>query len=143
MKRRDIIFTILGFLLIIAVVICLSKLRLKRYAESISCGNNMVCIGFATRLWEEDNSNRLAGDFLSMSNELCTPKILICPSDKVRKTANDWGSFTTNNSSYEILRPNLSGNDVSNAYFRCTIHGYQGYADGNIFDGTRRITKWP
>ena len=142
MKRRDIIFTFLGFVLIIAIVICLSQPRLKRYAESISCGNTMVAIGFATQMWEEDNSNCLAGDFLSMSNELCTPKILICPSDKARKIAYSWGSFTTNNSSYKILRPNLSGNDVSNAYFRCTIHGYQGYADGSIFDGNRRITKW-
>ena len=143
MKKRDVIFIFLSLILIVAVVTCLSAPRIKRYSESVSCGNTMVAIGFATRMWAEDNSNNLAGDFLSMSNELCTPKLLICRGDKTRKVANDWKSFTTNNSSYEILRPNLPGNDVSNAYFRCTIHGYQGYADGSIFDGARQITKWP
>ena len=102
MKRRDIIFAFLGLLLIIAVVIRLSAPKLKRYAESMSCGNYMSSISFGARLWAEDDSNHLADNFLCMSNELCTPKILICPSDKVRKAADSWALFTTNNCSYEI-----------------------------------------
>lgn len=145
MKKRAVIFTLLGFLLIVAVLLCLSTPRLKRYAESMSCGNYMSSIGYGARLWAEDNnnSNHLADNFLCMSNEFCTPKILICPSDKVRKAADSWALFTTNNCSYEILRPNLPDDDFTNAYFRCTIHGHLGYADGTVFDGTRRRTKWP
>ena len=143
MKKRDIIFTLLGFVFIVVVALCLSKPRLKRYAESMSCGNYMSSIGVGARIWAGDNSNRLADNFLCMSNELATPKILICPGDKVRKVADNWDLFTTNNCSYEILRPNMPDDDFTNAYFCCTIHGHLGYADGTVFDGTRRRTKWP
>jgi hypothetical protein len=78
-----------------------------------------------------------------MSNELCTPKILICPDDKIRKPAESWATFTTNNCSYEILRPGMPDTDFGNAYFRCTIHGHLGFADGTVFDGKERRTKWP
>lgn len=143
MKRRDTIFAFLGLLLIIAALLCLSAPRLRRYAESMSCGNYISSIGYGARMWALDNSNHLADNFLCMSNELITPKILICPSDKVRKTAESWASFTTNNCSYEILRSNLPDDDFTNAFFRCTIHGHLGYADGTVFDGSRRRTKWP
>jgi len=134
MKKRDIIFAFLGVFLIVFVLLALSKPRLKRWSESVSCVNYMSSIGVAARLWAGDNSNRLADNFLVMSNELCTPKILICPSDKTRQVAENWATFTANNSSYEIIRPRMSSDDLTNAYFRCTIHGYLCFADGMIFD---------
>ncbi len=100
----------------------------------------MSSIGCAARIWADDNSNRLAENFIVMSNELATPKVLICPTDLFHKPAVSWTSFTTNNCSYEILRPGMSDEDT-NAYFRCTIHGHLGYADGTVFDGSRRRTK--
>jgi len=48
---------------------------------------------------------------------------------------------TSFNCSYEIIRPNLPGDDFTNAYFRCPAHGHLGYADGTVFDGSRRRTK--
>jgi len=143
MKQRDIIFTLLGFLLIAAVVICLSLNKSKLYVESVTCGNYMSSIGCSARSWAEDNSNHLADNFLCMSNELSTPKIFICPGDKTRKPSDSWATFTTNNCSYEILRPGLPNTDFSNAFFYCTIHGHLGFADGTVFDGKRRRTKWP
>jgi hypothetical protein len=134
MKKRDVIFTLLGIFLIGFVLFAVSKPKLKRWSESVSCVNYMSSIGVAARLWANDSSNRLADNFLVMSNELCTPKILICPSDKTRKMAESWATFTTNNSSYEILRPGMSGDDFTNAYFRCTVHGYLCFANGMIFD---------
>ena len=104
----------------------------------------MSAIGFGARIWAGDNSNHLADNFLCMSNELSTPKFLICPSDKIRKPADNWATFTTNNCSYEILRPGMPDDDLTNAYFRCTIHGHLGFADGTVFDGKRRRTNvWP
>jgi hypothetical protein len=143
MKKRDVIFTLLGIFLIGFALFAISKPRLKRWSESVSCGNYMSSIGCAARIWAGDNSNHLADSFLVMSNELCTPKILICPSDKIRKPAESWATFTTNNCSYEILRPRMPDNDFTNAYFRCTIHGHLGFADGTVFDGKQRRTKWP
>jgi hypothetical protein len=49
--------------------------------------------------------------------------------------------FTTNDSSYEILRPGMSADGHTNAFFRCAVHGHFGFADGTVFDGTRRRTK--
>ena len=140
MKKRDVIFTILEIALLGFVFFCS---RAKSISQSISCGNMMSSIGLGAYVWAGDNSNRLADNFICMSNELCAPRFLICPSDKTHKAAVSWESFTTNNSSYEILRPGMSSDDLTNAYFRCTIHGHLGFADGTVFDGTRRRTKWP
>jgi len=103
----------------------------------------MSSLGCGARIWAEDNSNRLADNFPIMSNELCTPKILICPSDQIRKPAESWATFSTNTCSYEILRPGMPDTDWTNAYFRCLIHGHLGFADGTVFDGHQRRTKWP
>ncbi|HTL73555.1 MAG TPA: hypothetical protein VL863_09660 [bacterium] len=143
MKRKDVVFVLLAVVAIGFVVFALSVSRLKRWNESVNCVNLMSSIGCGARIWADDNSNYLADNFLIMSNELCTPKFLICPGDKIRKPAESWASVTTNNCSYEILRPGMPDSDWTNAYFRCTIHGYLGFADGTVFDGTRRRTKWP
>ena len=143
MKKTDVTFILLGVIAIGFVLFGLSKPRLKRWAESVNCGNLMSSIGCGARMWAGDNSNHLADNFLVMSNELCNPKLLICPGDKIRKPADSWATFTTNNCSYEILRPEMSDDDLTNAYFRCSIHGYLGFADRTVFDGKRRRTKWP
>jgi hypothetical protein len=143
MKKREVIFTALGIIAIGFVLLQFSKPRLKQWSESVACGNYMSSIGCGAAIWAGDNSNHLADNFLCMSNELCTPKILVCPGDKTRKPAESWATFTTNNCSYEILRPGMPDDDITNAYFRCTIHGHLGFADGTVFDGKRRRTKWP
>jgi len=143
MKRRDVIFIVVGIVIIGFFLFQFSKPRLKRWVESANCGNQMSSIGCGARIWAEDNSNRLADNFLVMSNELCTPKFLICPADKIRKPADSWEKFTANHCSYEILRPGMPDGDWTNAYFRCAIHEHLGFADGTVFDGKRRRTKWP
>jgi hypothetical protein len=75
MKKREVIFTILA-IAIISVVIYLPSL--KRKSQSITCGNYMSSIGLATRVWVEDNHNMLPDNFVVMSNELATTKVLIC-----------------------------------------------------------------
>ena len=143
MKKRDVIFALLGVFLVGFVLLAISKPKLKRWSESVSCGNYMSSIGCAAQIWAGDNGNHLADNFLVMSNELCTPKIMICPGDKIRKPAENWATFTTNNCSYEILRPGMPDDDFSNVYFRCTIHGHLGFADGTVYDGKQRRTKLP
>ena len=140
MKRRDVVFLLLGIILLLVAVILAGIPRLKKHLESVNCGNQMSSIGCAVRIWSEDNTNCLPVDFLSMSNEVSMPKILICPSDDSRHAASDWNSFTGTNCSYQILTPGILYNDT-NAFFRCLIHGYLGYADGTVFDGKRRRTK--
>jgi hypothetical protein len=78
-----------------------------------------------------------------MSNELIMTKILICPAEHKRQPAASWASFTSENSSYEILVGGLRDGDTNGVFLRCKIHGHLGYADGTVFDGVRRRLKIP
>lgn len=132
----------IAFAVVVLVVIALYRSYGKQRADSVQCGNNMSSIGFAARQWAEDNGGRLPSEFSSMSNELSTTKILICPADHDRLAAKNFATLDITNSSYEIIAPgmtNVSG--TTNVYFKCNIHGHLGYADGTVFDGKRRRTK--
>ena len=100
-------FTFIMLLVVIAVIALLAAMLLpalaaaKRKAQQINCVNNLKQCGLAFRIWEGDNNDKLpmavstasggteeftAGSetfhhFLVMSNELSTPKILVCPAD--------------------------------------------------------------
>ena len=138
MKRLvDVAFAFVAVVVILFAALSISR---RRHAESVMCGNYMSSIGLATRVWSEDNSNMLPNNFVVMSNELTTTKILICPGDKVRQPAKNFGSLMPTNSSYELLTPGVPWNDT-NAFLRCQVHGHLGYADGTVFDGKQRRTK--
>ncbi len=82
-------------------------------AQQINCVNNLKQIGLSYRIWGGDNGEKSpsqvstnAGgtmelvadgfafpDFLVMSNELGTPKIVICPEDKQRTYATNFGAL--------------------------------------------------
>ena len=138
MKRRDVIFVALGILLLLVAALP----KLKRHAEAVACGNYMSSICFAATMWADDNGNRMPADFLSMSNELATPRVLICPGDHSRQAATNWASFAVEKTSYNIIAPALSGDDTNTAYLRCVIHtNHLGYVHGFVFDGKRIRTK--
>ncbi len=139
MKKRDVLFVIIGVALISAVVLLPAG---RRKVQSVNFGNYMSSIGLAARVWAGDNQNILPPNFVVMSNELAATKVLICPGDISRQAALNWASFTPSNSSYVMLTPGAPYND-SNAFIRCQIHGHLGYADGTVFDGKRRRTKIP
>jgi len=93
-------------------------------------------------MWAEDNDGRLPTDFVSMSNEINTTKILACAADHKRRPATSWESFTSDNTSYELLSPGLPATNSDTAVLRCTVHGHMGYLDGTVFDGVRRRGKY-
>jgi hypothetical protein len=138
MKRLvDAVFALVAVVVIALAIYSVSR---RKSAESVMCGNFMSSIGTAAHAWSEDNHNILPPNFVVMSNELSTTRVLICPADRSRSPAKDWASFTPTNSSYALLTPGAPWNDT-NAFLRCQIHGHLGYADGTVFDGTRRRTK--
>jgi prepilin-type processing-associated H-X9-DG protein len=87
-------------------------------APRINCVNNLKNVGLANRIFATDNSDQFpytalsnqvaAGEltasvyFRWLSNELSTPKILICPSDRARREAADWTNLHATNISYFV-----------------------------------------
>jgi type II secretory pathway pseudopilin PulG len=100
-------FTFIALLMIIAVIAILVAMLLpalakaKSRAKAINCVNNLKQDGLAFRLWSGDNRDKFPmsvstnkqgtlefvsggnafAHFRAMSNELNTPKILVCPND--------------------------------------------------------------
>ncbi len=109
-------------------------MKAKERAMSIACINNLKQFGLAVRTWALDNQDMNPPDMLSMSNELSTPKILVCPADTSRQPATDWPSFTMANCSYEFLVPNEkeADQDPNRVLSRCPIHGHIGLCDGSV-----------
>jgi prepilin-type processing-associated H-X9-DG protein len=91
--------------------------KAKAKAQRIKCVNNLKNVGLAFRIFATDNGDRFpfelqSGDggtgdwitnavemyrhFQALSNELSTPKIVICPSDAGKQEATNWTSSFTN-----------------------------------------------
>lgn len=119
---------------IMAALLLPALAKAKEKATTIRCVNNMKQIGLAARLWSNDHNEMYPPDFLTMSNELYSPKILVCPSDKTKTEALDWSQFSpSQNLSYEFLTPNAKEADIaSQAAFRCPIHNNIGLGDGSV-----------
>src|ERR1700722_10323271 len=107
-NRRDQGLTILEVLVVLFVLVILAAMLLPsprphrgRMAMRITCVNNLKEMSLAARIWEGDHQDHypmtvsntnggameqaslgnVAAVFEVMSNELSTPKILVCPAD--------------------------------------------------------------
>lgn len=133
--------------------------------QEITCVNNLKHIGLAFRQWALDNGDRFPFNvvtneggtlewcaldregfdtsafrhFQVLSNELNTPFILICPKDKGRKPAKDFGSLLAGNVTYRVR----SGTNVSDTHPKeilvvCPVDGNTLYCDGSVKEGKRK-----
>ncbi len=121
------ILVIIAVLAILAIIFLprFTKKATPRYQRStrINCVNNLKQVGLSFRLWEGDNNNKcpmsvsvtnggameliadgnVAGCFQVMSNELSSPRILICPADQGHVSAvNFQKDFDNSHLSYFI-----------------------------------------
>ncbi len=125
-SRNERAITLVEVLLVVAVVVILAGLVVpglvlaKAKANRITCVSHLKCVGLAFRIFSTDNRGdfpwRLSGtngtkDILSdptagwrhfqfVSNELSTPLILSCPSDRKRSRVSSFASFGPGNLSY-------------------------------------------
>ena len=112
--RRWLAFTLIELLVVIAIIAILAALLLpalaaaKAKANQANCISNLkqVCLGF--RLYASDNGDKFpwavavtnggsgmdpddwTDHYRTCSNEMITPKILVCPSDKEKKVMSSW-----------------------------------------------------
>jgi hypothetical protein len=114
----------------------------KQWADDHNCGNYLVAIGFAARVWADDHDGHFPPDLISMSNEVSTPKIYVCPGDHSRQPAASWASFTPKQSSFEIVTPSLRDGDTNLIFMRCKLHGSVLYGDGSVFVNGQRHYKY-
>ena len=141
MRVRSVSTIVIAALATITACLLIGRTWAKHRMELHGCGNYMKAICMAARMWANDNGDRLPPDLLSMSNEVVAPKIYVCPGDHSRKRPTSWALFTPEQSSFELVTPNLPDGDTNVVFLRCKVHGSVGYADGSVFVNGKRHRK--
>ena len=125
LTRTDVIVVIATLTVLFVLLLPALGPVLHNGRQRINCVSNLKQIGIAYRLWEGDNNGKypmavsvtnggamelvatgnVAVCFQVMSNELSTPKILLCPEDTHRTYATNFSTgFSSANISY-FLNP--------------------------------------
>ncbi|MGC3958155.1 MAG: hypothetical protein QM813_09515 [Verrucomicrobiota bacterium] len=113
----------------------------KNRAQTVACINNLKQVGLAVRIWMMEHQQVTAPDFLSMSNELSTPKILFCPGNTNQPSVKTWAEFATTASSYQYLAAGVTNADhePQRILTYCPAHNIFGLCDGSVQNfSTRR-----
>jgi Domain of unknown function (DUF4190)/GYF domain 2 len=152
-------------LVIVPAMLLPALAHARGQAQSISCINNMKQIGLAYRTWALAHGDEFpfnvstnqggtlelctmgrdgfdrnpAFHFQVMSNELGTPKILVCAADTKRQPALDFISLQSVNVSYQVRTgTNINENNPQAVLAVCPIHGHVLRCDGSVQPGRKR-----
>ncbi len=117
MGREKYAFTLIELLVVIAIIALLAAMLLPALAASkakskrIACVSNLKQANVGLRIWANDNADKYpwslsvtnggsldspdwTDHFRVCSNELGTPRILLCPADTRKRAATNWPSAT-------------------------------------------------
>jgi competence protein ComGC len=154
---------VITFLILPAMLLpALSKAKSR--AQEINCVNNLKQIGLAFKTWELDHDNAFpfnvstksggtlelcapAADgfennpalhFQVLSNELFSPRVLVCVADPSKQPAADFQTLGPANVSYRLRTgSNVTGANPQQLLAICPIHGHQLFCDGSVQRGSR------
>src|ERR1043166_536767 len=126
----------------------------------ISCTSNLKQVGLAFRLWSNDhndqypfsvsvvsngtieltNSPQVFRHFQALSNELVTPKVLVCPVDSKKQRATDFlqnssGTSFNNNSQLSYF----VGFEANENAPQTILSGDRNITGGNLYNGFLRV----
>ena len=112
----------------------------KARAQRIQCINNLKQVGLGLRLYSGDNNDVSPPDFLTMSNELSTPKILFCPGNTNQPAVKTWAEFAATSSSYEYFTAGATDaeDEPQRIATYCRLHNIFGLCDGSVQDLSKR-----
>ncbi len=155
---------VVGVTAIGAAMILPALAKAKAKAQSISCMNNMKQLGLAFRIWAGDNEDQFpfnvstskggtmelcerGGDgydhgayrhFQVMSNELNTPKILVCPGDSAKQAAADFSELELWNVSYQLRTGSeVRDENPEEVLTYCPVHHHVGHVNGSVHQGSQ------
>jgi competence protein ComGC len=131
------LFVIIGCVTLVVAVLLPFLAKSKSRSSKLNCTNNMKQIGLAFRSWSLDNSDHFpmqvsvknggtrelgpAGlvypHFEVMSNELSTPRILLCPTDEKRTCATAFTSGVTDKNLSYFINLNATNGDRASLLF--------------------------
>jgi prepilin-type processing-associated H-X9-DG protein len=135
----------------------------KRRAQRLFCVNNIKIDSLSLRVWEGDHNNQypmsytttngalewpattnIAVYFQAMSNQLNSPKFLICPADRKHIAATNWTTDFNNSHISYFLNP-----DASEAYPQEIMSGDDNLAindvpvkSGLLLLSTNTVISW-
>ena len=147
------VFLIIATLALLAIVVLPRLARSKVRVSRLGCTSNLKLVSLAFRMYSNDqedrfpfavsdelggtlkfvNSPEVIRHFQSLSNELVTPKILVCPNDSGRLRASDFLSPLANsNLSY------FAGLDAEESKTNRFLSGDRNITGGTLSNGFLR-----
>lgn len=106
--------------------------QFKEKEMSMACVNNLKQLGLSAHLWASDHGDIFPTNVLQMTNEIGSPRILVCPADTRHEPAVNWASFSSANCSYQYVGPGGTHQEAHRVLFICPIHGTVCLCDGSV-----------